>query len=90
MENKRDSDIIRLGRPRARQHALPVATPLHLARSAAYFLNRIELVKLRFPRKERLAVRELSHDAADRPHVHWLPVVRLAQKQLRRAVPASR
>ena len=47
-------------------------------------LHDVQLVDVAVPREERLAVRQLRHDAADGPHVHLAPVVGAAQQQLGR------
>lgn len=51
-------------------------------------LDEEELVQLVFPWKHGVAVDEFAEDAANRPHVDFLAVVG-ADKQLRRAIPAS-
>lgn len=54
-----------------------------------YFLDAEELIDLRLAREESLAIRDLAHDAARCPYVHFFAVV-VAQKQFWRPVPPSR
>ena len=53
------------------------------------FLDAEELVDLRLTREESLAIRDLAHDAARCPDVHFFAVV-VAQKQFWRPVPPGR
>lgn len=52
-------------------------------------LDDIELINVAIPRKQGLAINELSHDAAYCPHVHLLPIVAAAEQQLWRPVPPA-
>ena len=62
-------------------------THLFLSHGSEYLLNYIKLVNLTFPREHRLAVTQLPHDTAYRPHVHLVRVARAPQQELRGPVP---
>lgn len=55
-----------------------------------HLLNKIQLVHFRVSREQRLPVTELSHDAADGPHVNFGAILGITQQQLRGSIPASR
>jgi hypothetical protein len=63
------------------------------------FLDLVQLVYIAVARKQRLAVHQLAHEAADSPHIDAASVgeryglalllPRRPQQQLRRAIPAT-
>ena len=56
---------------------------------AKNFLDTEELVDLRLAREQGLTVRDLAHDAARCPDVHFFSVI-VAQQQLWRSIPPRR
>ena len=64
--------------------------PVLLCQRAEDCLDDEELVNVTLPGEQRGAIKQLSHDAPDRPDIDLVAVVRQPEEQLRRAVPASR
>ena len=61
--------------------------PLLTRHGAHGFTHDVQLIHVGLTREQRLPIRELAHDASDRPRVHLGSVFLRPQQQLRRSVP---